>query len=437
MLGKTHIALGMASALVITHPETIPGVITAMAGGAIGGWIVDVDIKNRNTSESEEARRESIYDRIINGLFIVAFLAVDFFTGKGMCQYVIDHWGIKTWTSLLGILILVLIGLNTKHRTFTHSFLVMVLFTGLVYLSCRPATIPFLAGYASHIIADFFNCLGEQLFFPLKWRPCLKLCKSDKRANRVLFWISLAIDIGLGAYLFSKGLSNIDQNSSFIAFITGKKLFGINVLQLYLIFMNIITFLGFQGNHKEFERNVFDAYEKGVEYNDADYETPESRFETWLLNVLVFLGGGLGILLALVINLEIPRAYNGNWWAFCYASILFWFTIYCYVLNPFGVQLNRIDWINAKHISLFAYLIIINALSALVLFLLRKKKFKETDVKHTVILLLGALGGTVGAIPMVFLINRAGKYYYIVLGFFVMLISQIVFIMYMLAAGVF
>ena len=437
MLGKTHFVLGMASALIITQPQTIPGVITAMTGGALGGWIVDEDLKNRDVEQSEEAHRENIYDTIIDGIFILAFIAVDFFTGRGMCQYVIDNWGVKVWGALFGILILLLIGINTKHRTFTHSFLAMALFSGAVFFFCRPAAIPFLIGYASHIISDYFNKLGLQLFFPLKWRPCLKLCRSDKKANRVLFWVSLAIDITLGAFLFSRAMAGVDATSNIIAILTGRKLFGLNVFQLYLIFINIITFLGFQRSHKAFMNDLFNAYEKGAVYKDEDYETPELRFATWLLDIMVFLGGGVGMLVSLLIHLELPAAYNGNWWAFCYTSIMFWFTVYCYICNPFGLQIRKISWLDAKHIPLLVYLLGINIVSALVLYSWRKKKFKENDIKHTIILLLGALGGTIGSIPTVFLINRAGKYYYIVMGFCVMLISQIVFVMYMMSVGAF
>ena len=441
MLGKTHFVLGMASALVITHPQTVPGVITAMTAGAIGGWIVDVDIKNRDIEQSDEAARENVYDAIINSLFILAFLIVDFFIGKGMCKYVIDNWGFKIWGSLIGILILMVIGLFSKHRTFTHSFLALVLFTGSVYFFCRPAAVPFLIGYASHLIADLFNKLGLQLFFPLKWRPCLKLCKSDKTANHVLFWLSLGVDVTFGAFLFAKAMNGVDQSgSSFITYITEKRQFqlsfDLNILQLYLIFVNVLTFLGFQASQYQFRLNLGDAYYRGVEYNDADYETPESRFQTWLLDLLVFLGGGIGMFLSLIINHERPAAYNGVWWSFCYTSILFWFTIYCYLCNPFGHDISRVQWISTKHIPLLVYLLGINVVTALFLFIIRKKKFKEIDIKHTMLFLLGALGGTVGAILMVFCINREGKYYYIITGFSIMMISQIMFIMYMLATGI-
>lgn len=387
--------------------------------------------------KSDEAIRESIYDTIIDLIFIAAFIILDCIIGKGMCKYVIDNWNVKVWGALFGIVILTLVGLNTKHRTFTHSFFAMAMYVGLVYMFCRPATVPFAIGYASHLISDLFNKLGLQLFFPLKWRPCLKLCRSNKRANRVLFWISFAIDISLGAFLFAQGMNSAYLNSGFIDSVKEKKVLGLDAIQLYLVLINILTFLGFQRSYKRFLRHVIAAFERGEVYNDADYETPEVRFETWLLDILVFLGGGIGMFVSLVINREIPAAYNGNWWAFCYTSIMFWFTVYCYLCNPFEYEMDKIQWFSIKHIPLFVYLIGINAVSALVLYSLRKRRFKETDIKHTLVLLLGALGGTLGAIPMVFIINGEGKYAYVTMGFFVMLISQIVFIMYMLSVGIF
>ena len=173
MLGRTHFVLGMASALVITHPQTVPGVITAMTAGAVGGWIVDVDLKNRDIERSDDAERESVYDIIIDLLFIFAFIALDFFIGKGMCKYVIDNWGVMVWGPLLGIIILLLVGLNTKHRTFTHSFLALALYSGLMYFFCRPAAIPFAIGYASHLVADLFNRLGLQLWSEEQHRKVL------------------------------------------------------------------------------------------------------------------------------------------------------------------------------------------------------------------------------------------------------------------------
>lgn len=437
MKGSTHFVVGMASALAITHPQTVTGVITAMTSGAIGGWIVDIDVRNRESSGSDETKRKKVYDAIIDALFILAFIVVDFFIGKGMCQYVIDNWGIVVEGALFGILITLLIGFNTTHRTFTHSFLAMAIFTALMYFFCRPAAIPFLIGYASHLVADLFNKQGPQLFFPFKWKPCLKRCESkNRKVNDVLFWISLAISIALGAYLFSKNMTGVYDTSNFINTLTNSKIFGLNTLQIYLIFINTLTFLGFQRNHRSFLEDVQDAYENDVEYDDEDYDTPESRFEVWLLNFLVFIGGGVGMLASLVINLQYPAKYNGNWWAFCYTSILFWFTVYLIVCNPFGYELGEIYWVSTNHFPLYIYILGINAVSALVMFSFRKRRFGEMDFKHTLILLLGALGGTIGCISMVFYLKKRRAYFYVLTGFFMMLISQIVFVVYILSAGV-
>ena len=57
----------------------------------------------------------------------------------------------------------------------------------------------------------------------------------------MLFWVSLAVDIVLAAYLFSKGMLNANQSSVLIQSLNEERLWGLNLLQLYLIFINIIT----------------------------------------------------------------------------------------------------------------------------------------------------------------------------------------------------
>ena len=46
MLGKTHFAVGMASALAILQPQTLPVLITGTAAAAVGGMISDIDCGN-------------------------------------------------------------------------------------------------------------------------------------------------------------------------------------------------------------------------------------------------------------------------------------------------------------------------------------------------------------------------------------------------------
>ena len=314
MLGNTHIALGIASSLVLTQPQTVSEVIVAVAGGAIGGWIADIDCKDQKLD------RETIYDSIISFLFVGALVALDFAVGKGMCQYVFDNWGIPLLGVTIGFVALLIVGHTSAHRTFTHSLVGLASFTVLLYILCRPLAIPFLIGYVSHLCADFFNRRGMQLLFPLKWRVCLNLCHSNKTANRVLFWITCVFDLVFGAYLLAAAMMN-SNGTDFVDFLRNTNLFGVSFLTIYLVVINVITFLGFQRSWK-----LRDREDQAEENEDLRIWV---KFETWLLNFLVFIGGGVGMLLALLLHLQYPSAYNGVWWSFCYTSILLWFTVFC------------------------------------------------------------------------------------------------------------
>ena len=201
MMGKTHMRLGVASALAAAQPAAIPSVIAAIIGGAVGGWIVDIDCR-KGSQKRYRVNGEDVKDAVKNAVFIGIFILVDFMLGNGICQYISENREGKVWVGFVGMLILLLLGYLSAHRTFTHSLLGMALFSGAVYYFCQPLHIPFAAGYASHLAADFLNKVGIQLFYPLPWRICLKLCSADKTANAILGWIALAADVLLGAYFF-------------------------------------------------------------------------------------------------------------------------------------------------------------------------------------------------------------------------------------------
>ena len=422
MLRKTHITIGIASALAITHPTTVSGVVTAMIGGGLGGWIVDIDCKDTDVD------REKIYDTIIDLLFIGAFILIDFFVGKGMCQYLIENSGIKIYLAAEGFIVLSIVGFNTKHRSFTHSILGWFLFGITMLFLCEPITIPFSVGYASHIIADLFNKKGEQLFFPFKRRFCFKLCDSGGTTNKVLFWIAFLLDVLLGSFYFSHAMILSRDSSIFVNNLLSIKFLELNVLQLYLIFINVLTFLGFQRSWKYSYREILAKTD--------DKTRIQLEFETWLLDVLVFLGGGIGMLISLIIHLAYPSSYNGKWWTFCYSSILLWSTIYSYVCNPFGYKITNINWFSSQHIPILVYLVGINTISAFLVISLREKHLNEYKIEHTLLLLAGALGGTIGGYISVILVHRDKSLNYATIGFPIMLISQIIFMIYMMSVGI-
>ena len=45
MLGKTHVSAGMAASLLVLQPVSIAPLACALLGGALGGWISDIDVR--------------------------------------------------------------------------------------------------------------------------------------------------------------------------------------------------------------------------------------------------------------------------------------------------------------------------------------------------------------------------------------------------------
>ena len=58
-----------------------------------------------------------------------------------------------------------------------------------------------------------------------------------------------------------------------------------------------------------------------------DELTDTYEFLVWLHNIIVFAGGGLGLLAWLLILRQPVVGRNGNLWAFCYTSILYYATL--------------------------------------------------------------------------------------------------------------
>ena len=117
MLGKTHMMVGIAVTLAITHPDTLSGFVTAAGIGAIGALISDIDV---GTSSSHRDANRVIFLTIA---VAVIFLAVDYFGKFGLVQTILQDSSIVR--ILLGIALFLVVcafGKETPHRSFMHSF---------------------------------------------------------------------------------------------------------------------------------------------------------------------------------------------------------------------------------------------------------------------------------------------------------------------------
>lgn len=193
MMGKTHIAVGMATAYIITQPKTSTEFVAATVGGSIGGIMADIDVKiNRSNQHALKASLDALYGEILAVAISVCALVGDFFTGGQIIQTVISHWQ----TALIGAVIfiaLTVIGEISQHRDRTHSLLALALFSASTFLISVPISMSFLIGYASHLLIDLLNKSPIRLFYPLKKGICFKVCYADRLGNELLLIAGVSI----------------------------------------------------------------------------------------------------------------------------------------------------------------------------------------------------------------------------------------------------
>lgn len=198
MMSKTHIAIGVASALLITQPHDITSCLTAVIGGAVGGIMSDIDVR------SNKKCRDALYGRLIAlGLTIIA-LFIDFFIGKEIINYIISpERRIIVIIGAILFAISILTGMAQLHRRATHSLLALLIMSAEVYMICPILGITFAIGFASHLAIDLFNKKPILLFYPLKKGAYFNLCYASKTANFVLMVVGTILSVvSLGYFLF-------------------------------------------------------------------------------------------------------------------------------------------------------------------------------------------------------------------------------------------
>lgn len=199
MMGKTHLAVGMAAAMAVVRPDSPAGCVAALAAGAVGGVLCDVDTL-RN-----EGHNDSIAIQLAALGIAAALLALDWFRNLGLCALTMGLGRERLLYGAVGFGVVWLLGLFSSHRGFTHSAAAGAMFALTVEQLCPPLTLPFAAAYASHLAIDLLNRKGIRLLFPLKGRVCLGLCYADRAANALLFHLAALTTVVLVGYALIGG----------------------------------------------------------------------------------------------------------------------------------------------------------------------------------------------------------------------------------------
>ncbi len=190
MLGHTHLVMGTAAALAILPPKDLPTLVLGLGVSALGGLLPDIDV---GTSDSH---KKADFITGIAGIIAAAVIIADWFFNAGIKDSLMAN------ENLLKIIIPIMIfiavcayGKGTKHRTFMHSIMGLVIFTACVGMAIPSAAAYFFIGYASHIILDTLNKKEVDIFFPLKKGVAFRICKANGLVNRILFFVGTAVTV--------------------------------------------------------------------------------------------------------------------------------------------------------------------------------------------------------------------------------------------------
>lgn len=182
MLGKTHMAVGIASTLAVTQPGNITEMVLAVGAGAFGGLISDIDV---GTSESHRDADKIVF---LSAIVVLAVILIDHFLQTGIASRVIQSSGYGR--VIIGTLLLIGIcafGKEQPHRSFMHSFLALILLCFAIGLVWEKTVLYFAVGFLSHLVIDIFNKKKVRLLYPLKGGVAFGVFHAHGLANRILF----------------------------------------------------------------------------------------------------------------------------------------------------------------------------------------------------------------------------------------------------------
>lgn len=179
MMGRTHFAIGLATSLAVIQPKSIGECMTAIFAGALGGVTADNDTLNQSNSLSAQ---------LLALKTALGILLIDYFFKLGICESIMANQT-TALIGLLAFLVLWFIGFFSDHRTFTHSFLAMILYSLAIGLIYEPFTLGFMVAYLSHLALDILNRKKMPLLYPLDFGVCLKLCYADSKFDNFLMYV--------------------------------------------------------------------------------------------------------------------------------------------------------------------------------------------------------------------------------------------------------
>ena len=105
MMGKTHLAVGIASSLILTQPRTTQQFAIAVIGGALGGIASDIDVKlDFKNKYANRYAWDAIGSEIVALMITIGLLASDFLLKGGICESILH----RQYLAIAGLVIIIL-----------------------------------------------------------------------------------------------------------------------------------------------------------------------------------------------------------------------------------------------------------------------------------------------------------------------------------------
>mgnify|MGYP000842944816 CR=1 FL=1 len=190
MLGKTHMAVGIAATLAITQPSGVSELVLAVGAGSLGALISDIDVGTSNS------HRDADKITALSVVVVLAVFAMDYFCNTQIIERIIGSSGyLRIIAGLLLFIGICAFGKEQPHRSFMHSFLALILLSFALGLIWEKAVIYFAVGFLSHLATDIFNKKKVRLLYPLKGGVSLGLFHAYGLANDIFFAVGSIVAV--------------------------------------------------------------------------------------------------------------------------------------------------------------------------------------------------------------------------------------------------
>ncbi len=180
MTGKTHVAMGIAAGLTLSHGQSPENQLILVLASMVGSLIPDLD------HPKGKLNQKILW--INNGLYRMLF-----YLALGSILMYLNFVKNNKYLMLLG-LVFVLIGISS-HRGFTHSIVGFLLSASVVKMGTSNYGLDslysgFMVGYVLHLVADFFTPMGIKLFYPLNVNVSSPITiRTNSKTEKIIFML--------------------------------------------------------------------------------------------------------------------------------------------------------------------------------------------------------------------------------------------------------